>query len=269
MDTIATLNDKFSWRRCLSIGLLYKKSIIYYLSGSAAVSLLCFLLVELVNHSGGNVMATYSLTSLLVAAALYFSPIMFARRDDTVMTLLPVKASEKLVFYLLLVLVVTPAVIEGIWYGLNLIFSMINKDWDVTRMMYAYISESGTDLKSILGDENECQLKISQVIAGCIQAFALIITGLYVVLRSTLHRVVKSMSSVLGMIFFIMIMAGVTGGVIAVAKMSIDTDPTELSAMIVEEIMPYMIVMWGAMLIYGLFMTYRIYRLLATRQAKN
>lgn len=265
MDTIATLNDKFSWRRCLSIGLLYKKSIIYYLSGSAAVSLLCVLLLELVNHSGGNVMATYSLTSLLVAAAFYFSPIMFARRDDTIMTLLPVKTSEKLVFYLLLVLVVTPAVIESIWYGLNLIFSMINKDWDLTKVVSAYLSDSGTNL----GDENECQLKISQVIAGCIQAFALIITGLYVVLRSTLHRVVKSMSSVLGMIFFILIMAGVTGGVIAVAKMSIDTDPTELSAIIVEEMMPYMIVMWGAMLIYGLFMTYRIYRLLATRQAKN
>ncbi len=266
MDTIATLNDKFSWRRCLSIGLLYKKSIIYYLSGSAAVSLLCVLLVELVNHSGGNVMATtYSLTSLLVAAAFYFSPIMFARRDDTIMTLLPVKTSEKLVFYLLLVLVVTPAVIESIWYGLNLIFSMINKDWDLTKVVSAYLSDSGTNL----GDENECQLKISQVIAGCIQAFALIITGLYVVLRSTLHRVVKSMSSVLGMIFFILIMAGVTGGVIAVAKMSIDTDPTELSAIIVEEMMPYMIVMWGAMLIYGLFMTYRIYRLLATRQAEN
>ncbi len=265
MDTIATLNDKFSWRRCLSIGLLYKKSIIYYLSGSAAVSLLCVLLVELVNHSGGNVIATYSLTSLLVAAAFYFSPIMFARRDDTIMTLLPVKTSEKLVFYLLLVLVVTPAVIESIWYGLNLIFSMINKDWDLTKVVSAYLSDSGTNL----GDENECQLKISQVIAGCIQAFALIITGLYVVLRSTLHRVVKSMSSVLGMIFFILIMAGVTGGVIAVAKMSIDTDPTELSAIIVEEMMPYMIVMWGAMLIYGLFMTYRIYRLLATRQAKN
>lgn len=265
MDTIATLNDKFSWRRCLSIGLLYKKSIIYYLSGSAAVSLLCVLLVELVNHSGGNVMATYSLTSLLVAAAFYFSPIMFARRDDTIMTLLPVKTSEKLVFYLLLVLVVTPAVIESIWYGLNLIFSMINKDWDLTKVVSAYLSDSGTNL----GDENECQLKISQVIAGCIQAFALIITGLYVVLRSTLHRVVKSMSSVLGMIFFILIMAGVTGGVIAVAKMSIDTDPTELSAIIVEEMMPYMIVMWGAMLIYGLFMTYRIYRLLATHQAKN
>jgi hypothetical protein len=231
MDTIATLNDKFSWRRCLSIGLLYKKSIIYYLSGSAAVSLLCVLLVELVNHSGGNVMATYSLTSLLVAAAFYFSPIMFARRDDTIMTLLPVKTSEKLVFYLLLVLVVTPAVIESIWYGLNLIFSMINKDWDLTKVVSAYLSDSGTNL----GDENECQLKISQVIAGCIQAFALIITGLYVVLRSTLHRVVKSMSSVLGMIFFILIMAGVTGGVIAVAKMSIDTDPTELSAIIVEE----------------------------------
>ena len=238
MDTIATLNDKFSWRRCLSIGLLYKKSIIYYLSGSAAVSLLCVLLVELVNHSGGNVMATYSLTSLLVAAAFYFSPIMFARRDDTIMTLLPVKTSEKLVFYLLLVLVVTPAVIESIWYGLNLIFSMINKDWDLTKVVSAYLSDSGTNL----GDENECQLKISQVIAGCIQAFALIITGLYVVLRSTLHRVVKSMSSVLGMIFFILIMAGVTGGVIAVAKMSIDTDPTELSAIIVEEMMPYMIV---------------------------
>ncbi len=210
-------------------------------------------------------MATYSLTSLLVAAAFYFSPIMFARRDDTIMTLLPVKTSEKLVFYLLLVLVVTPAVIESIWYGLNLIFSMINKDWDLTKVVSAYLSDSGTNL----GDENECQLKISQVIAGCIQAFALIITGLYVVLRSTLHRVVKSMSSVLGMIFFILIMAGVTGGVIAVAKMSIDTDPTELSAIIVEEMMPYMIVMWGAMLIYGLFMTYRIYRLLATRQAKN
>ncbi len=269
MDKIATLNDKFSWRRCLSIGLLYKKSIIYYLSGSAAVSLLCVLLVELVNHSGGNVMATYSLTSLLVAAAFYFSPIMFARRDDTIMTLLPVKTSEKLVFYLLLVLVVTPAVIEGIWYGLNLIFSMINKDWDLTKVVSAYLSDSGTNLKSILGDGDECQLKMSQIIGGCIQSFAVITTGLYVVLRSTLHRVVKSMSSVLGVIFFIMIMAGVAGGVIVVAKMSIDADPTELSAMIVEEMMPYMIAMWGAMLIYGLFMTYRIYRLLATRQAKN
>ncbi len=269
MDKIATLNDKFSWRRCLSIGLLYKKSIIYYLSGSAAVSLLCVLLVELVNHSGGNVMATYSLTSLLVAAAFYFSPIMFARRDDTIMTLLPVKTSEKLVFYLLLVLVVTPAVIEGIWYGLNLIFSMINKDWDLTKVVSAYLSDSGTNLKSILGDGDECQLKMSQIIGGCIQSFAVITTGLYVVLRSTLHRVVKSMSSVLGVIFFIMIMAGVAGGVIVVAKMSIDADPTELSAMIVEEMMPYMMAMWGAMLIYGLFMTYRIYRLLATRQAKN
>ena len=269
MDTIATLNDKFSWRRCLSIGLLYKKSIIYYLSGSAAVSLLCFLLVELVNHSGGNVMATYSLTGLLVAASLYFCPIMFARRDDTIMTLLPVKASEKLVFYLLLVLVVTPAVIEGIWYGLNLIFSMINKDWDLTKVTDTYLSDSVTDFKNILGDQTESYLKISQIIAGCIQAFTVIITGLYVVLRSPIHRIVKSMVSSLGVIFFIMIMAGVTGGVIAVAKMSVDADPTELSAMIIEEIMPYMIALWCAMLIYGLFMTYRIYRLLATRQAKN
>lgn len=269
MNTISALNDKFSWRRCLSIGLLYKKSLIYYLIGSATITALCFLLVEFVNHSGGNALAVYSMTNVLVAATLYFSPIAFVRRDDTLMSLLPVKTSEKFVFYLLFSLIVAPIVIEGIWYGLNFIFTLINKDWDLTDIVYAQLSSMGSEVIEILGEERKCPLKAYQILTGIAQAFAIIITGLYTVFHASYHRTIKGILAAITVIIAICLIAGITGGILAATALTSGVSPEKLTGTIMQMMMPYMILLSVLCIIYGLFIACIFYRLLATRQAKN
>lgn len=268
MDTISELNDKFSWHRCLSIGLLYKKSLIYYLIGSATITALCFLLVEFVNHAGGNALTVYSMTSVLIAASLYFSPIAFVRRDDTLMSLLPVKTSEKFVFYLLFSLIVAPIVIEGVWYGLNFIFTLINKDWDLTDIVYAQLSSMGSEVIEILGEERKCPLKAYQILTGIAQSFAIIITGLYTVFHASRHRTIKGILAAIAVLFAISLIAGITGGVLAATALTSGVEPEKLAATIMVMITPYIIIIAVMTSIYGLFMTYRFYRLLATRQTK-
>ncbi|MDE6174300.1 MAG: hypothetical protein K2F88_01905 [Duncaniella sp.] len=264
MEAISIKNDKFSWHRCLSLVLLYKKPITYYLSGSAIISFLCFMLVEFVNHTGGNAMTSYSLTSVLVAAALYFSPIVFARQDHTLLTLLPVKPAEKLVFYLLFTLCVTPIVIEGIWYGLNGLFTLINKDWDLTNIIRSYIASSGISL----AEDDKCPMGMTQIISGCIQAFAAIITSLYTVQRANHHRTIKAILSGLAVIIAIALCAGIIGFIVALSDIKDGVSPTDLPATMLDDMMPMMIVLESILFIYGLFMTYNLYRLLASRQVK-
>lgn len=268
MDTISELNDKFSWHRCLSIGLLYKKSLIYYLIGSATITALCFLLVEFVNHAGGNTLTIYSMVSVLVAAALYFSPIAFVRHDDTLMTLLPVKASEKFVFYMLFSLAVVPVVIEGLWYGLNFICTLINKDWDLTDIVSAQLANMGPDMSELMGDGKRCPIKVPQIISGIAQAFAIITTGLYTVFHASRHRTIKGILASIAVIFAISLIAGITGGVLAATALTSGVEPEKLAATIMVMITPYIIIIAVMTSIYGLFMTYRFYRLLATRQTK-
>lgn len=269
MNTISELNDKFSWHRCLNVGLLYKKSLIYYLIGSATITALCFLLVEFVNHAGGNALTVYSMTSVLIAASLYFSPIAFVRHDDTLMSLLPVKTSEKFVFYLLFSLVVAPIVIEGVWYGLNFIFTLINKDWDLTDIVYAQLSSMGSEMIEILGEEKKCPLKTYQIFMGISQSLAIIVTGLYTVFRASRHRTIKTILSSIAVIIVISLIAGITGGVLAATAITSGVTPEKLTGTIMQMMTPYMILISILCIVYGLFMVWKFYRLLATRQAKN
>ena len=92
---ISTLSDKFSWRRMFAFGMIFKNSMRVYLVVSALTSLVCYLLVQLTIYLGGNEVGIYTLLSFIVGLTLNLSPLTFARRDDTLLALIPAKAVEK------------------------------------------------------------------------------------------------------------------------------------------------------------------------------
>ncbi|WP_289870770.1 hypothetical protein [uncultured Duncaniella sp.] len=119
---ISTLSDKFSWRRMFAFGMMFKNSMRVYLLVSALTSLVCYLLVQLTIYLGGNEVGIYTLLSFIVGLTLYLSPLTFARRDDTLLALIPAKPVEKWLVYILYSLIAVPVVVEGVWYSLEFIF---------------------------------------------------------------------------------------------------------------------------------------------------
>lgn len=265
MNNISVLNDKFSWARCLSIGLLYKKSLICYLAVSAILTILGIIWVELINHSRGNAIYVLGLVGFITTAIIYCSPIVFARHDDTLMTLLPVKASEKFVFYMLFSLVAVPVVVKGSWFVINFILSLINQDFDLTNIVRSSLTAAGADINDIKMDK----MSIFKTVMNLGQTFSIIITCLYIVIRSRRNRAIKG---IIGVIAFIFISGMIAGGyAIYIAIREYSSTPSQLSTpgfqnMIVEQMMPIMLIFNIAVFIFGLFMAYKFYQLLKTRQ---
>ena len=105
------------------IGLLYKSAMGIYLLIAALTSLGCYLLIRLCMALGGNFMPVYTGLSLIVGIVFYLSPLTFARRDDTLMSLLPANPVEMWGFYIIFSILVSTCVIQGIWYGVDYLYS--------------------------------------------------------------------------------------------------------------------------------------------------
>lgn len=263
MDTISTLSDKFSWHRAAAIGRFYKKQLIWYTIGAGAISLLCYLLVQLTSQIGGNTMMVYTMTSFLVGGALYLSPLIFVKRDDTLMTLLPAKASEKFVFYMVVCLLIVPIVIQGVWYGTNFIFSCIDPDMNLIELMLSKVANEYMDVETL-----GTNMKVMSVISGISQTFAIIVTVLFSVVYFKNHRALYGILLSIAVVLFVGFASGIAGAVIVLSNTEMITklDPDELASWMMPQMMPFIWVMYGVLTVYGLFMARLIYRRLSRQQ---
>lgn len=251
---ISSLSDKFSWRRMFEFGMMFKNSMRVYMLVSALTSLVCYLLVQLAIYLGGNGLGVYTLLSFIVGVALYLSPLTFARRDDTLLALIPAKPVEKWLVYILYSLVVVPLIIEGTWYGLEFIFKIFDLGPTIQDMMWARVKiESGTGM---------IDLKHRSLIiaVSIIQCYAIIITVLYVVIKAVRNRVVKGLLSLLGILFASSLLAGIVGGVIAYFNISINPNIIDDPTTLMINIFSVFRYIYGVLAIYPIIITIMIYR---------
>lgn len=260
MENISTLSDKFSWRRMMSVGLLYKNPIKLYLIISAVISTACYLSLQWINSLGTNILPFYTLVSLIVAAALYLSPITFTKCDDTLMTLLPAKPSEKWAFYLIYVLVIVPGVLEGIWYALNFIFTLINKDYNLNCLMY---ERANFDINTIsLSD------RIFFFFLSISQSLAIIVTVLLIVLSSQRNRIIKAIVGLVGVIFLSGLLSAISGFVAAIGNL-VELDDNIKNPLVVLDLMrPAFVVLYSVFLCYAVYIVWYIYRRISRGQIK-
>lgn len=260
MENISTLSDKFSWRRMMSVGLLYKNPIKLYLIISAVISTACYLSLQWINSLGTNILPFYTLVSLIVAAALYLSPITFTKCDDTLMTLLPAKPSEKWAFYLIYVLVIVPGVLEGIWYALNFIFTLINEDYNLNCLMY---ERANFDINTLsLSD------RIFFFFLSISQSLAIIVTVLLIVLSSQRNRIIKAIVGLVGVIFLSGLLSAISGFVAAIGNL-VELDDNIKNPLVVLDLMrPAFVVLYSVFLCYAVYIVWYIYRRISRGQIK-
>lgn len=245
----------------MSIGLLFGKPIRLYLIISAILSALGYLGVQWVISLGFNPIAIYTLIGILIGALLYLSPITFARRDDSLLTQLPVKTIEKWGFYMFYALILVPGVIEGVWYLLNFIFTCINGELNLNHLMYR------------CAKLNVDAIKTSDMVfffgISIIQSGAIIVTVLYIVLFSSSHRIIKGIFGVIGVVFLSGLISAISGFIVAIRNFAeLNIEPGSDPILVMEQLRPGFFVVYGLLLIYFIFMTWYIYRRLAKGQVK-
>lgn len=259
MENISTLSDKFSWRRMMSIGLLYRNPMRLYLAVAALISALCYLGMQCVRDAGLNILGFYTTASFIVGAVLYLSPITFTRCDSTLMTLLPAKASEKWAFYLIYVLIIVPAVVQGVWYLLNFSFSLVSEDYNLTYLMYKYVK---FDCSSISSSN-----KIFFFAISIIQSIAILVTVLLIVLSSQSHRIIKAVLGLVGVIFLTGVLSAISGFVAAIKNLT-DLTPDENPFLIFDKMRPIFTFLYGIVFCYSVYISWYLYRRIARGQIK-
>lgn len=259
MEAISTLPDKFSWRRTASVGLLFKKSIRNYLILSAAVSLVCYLLVRAFSSIGGNTLTVYMIMSTPLSALFYLNPLTFSRRDDTLMTLLPAKPIEKWTFYIIYCLIIVPCVIQGVWYGADFIYSAVNS---VPTLKDSIIGYYRLQIPNI-----NCSNWLF-ILFSTIQAETMIIVVLYVTLRCQRHRVIKSLLAILGFLLFIGILSGIAGAVMAFHDVTRNMDVVD-PAMIIKTLRPLIVAIYIFVCVIAILGLWLTYRCIAKGEVKN
>ncbi len=213
--------NKFSWRRVYKFGMMYKPSIRAQLIIYAVIIVLVYLCMLLTRKMTSDLelnIGFYTLLSVVVAYLLYVGPLGFARRDDSLMTQVPAKVSEKFAFYMIYSLIVIPVFTEAIWFALNYGMGIFNSDANIECFARTFIAEEyGLDFSS--------STIALTAINTIIQSAAIIITVAYVVLRSSSHRVLKGVLTPLGLLFALGIISGIGGVIVALLEISKGTFP--------------------------------------------
>lgn len=185
MESISSLNDKFSWKRTLSIGLMYKKSIIIHLLIAVLLSTVGCMVSEITAFGESARIKLYFLAGSIVSLFIYFTPLIFARRDDTLMGLLPVKPIEKWVFYVGYTLILTPLIINAVWYSINGVYLLTGSGMTFKETML--------NLYNMYPDGAGMNFNLPFYLTlGFIQSFAWTLFILYIVIVSSRHRVLNA-----------------------------------------------------------------------------
>ncbi|MBD5353373.1 MAG: hypothetical protein HDR85_00440 [Bacteroides sp.] len=261
MKTTENQTDKFSWRRMAEIGLLYKSAMGIYLLIAALTSLGCYLLIRLCMALGGNFMPVYTGLSLIVGIVFYLSPLTFARRDDTLMSLLPAKPVEKWGFYIIFSILVSTCVIQGIWYGVDYLYSLITSETPLCKyVMNRY------DVKAALFNIDNTVLLF---LASMVQSCGMILSVLYAVLRCNRHRVVKGLLAMFGCMFLAGFISGMTGFAVAMTEIATNGALSNYPEQIVDRMIPAFKVIYLVFVVYDILMLWLSYRLIAKGEVKG
>ncbi len=260
MNDISTLSDKFSWRRMLSVGLMYKSGIRTYLLLSAAVSLVCFMIVQLTLQLGGNALGVYTIMSFIVALVLYLGPLVFARRDDTLIGLLPVKPVEKWLFYVLFSLVAAPVVVQGLWYGAEYIAKLLGLSDNITTIMLAKYN-----LKTDIFPYTD---KAFIIAISLVQSAMIMVTVLYAVLGKPSHRVTRGVLSFFAALIISGLVSGIAGAASAIMEIGKDPDLVHHPEKLVVDMMPMFSIIYSVLAVYTVVMLWLCYRRIAKEEVK-
>lgn len=260
MNDISTLSDKFSWRRMMSVGLMYKSGIRMYLLLAVAVSVVCFCIVEVAIQLGGNTLGVYTVMSSIVSLVLYLSPLVFARRDDTLMALLPAKPIEKWLFYILFSIVVVPALIQSIWYGAEFIVKVTGLSDSFSSIMLAKF-----DLKYNMFKGHD---KVYIYMSSFIQTAVITVTVLYSVLGKANHRMTRGVLSFFGALIVCAVVSGIIGMVLAIVMLVRNPGLEETPIELIQNMLPILGIIDGIFAIYVIVMLRLSYRRIAKEEVK-
>lgn len=264
MDNISTLSDKFSFKRVMAFGAMFGSSMKLYLILTFCISLCSYLCVQFCMHHTRSVLPFYTLFSSLTGMALYLSPLVFARRDDNLIAQIPAKVSEKFCCYVIFSLVIAPLVIEAGWYGTNVIFSLFGDKYDLTTYMYQLAEQS---MNTALFPSKNLFFVYS-----VIQSVATIMGVLYIVITSSTHRVIKGILALVGLIFFVGLVAAISGFVVAFREIANESFSTtnidETKTALLETLSPVFYYLYGFLIAFDIFVMYLLYRYIARQQVR-
>lgn len=262
MDTISNLNDKFSWRRSMSVGYLYADSIKIHIAICIAVALIAGLLTMTVDSDDVFHSPLYLTANTIMGIVVYLSPLAFSRRDDSLLGQLPASPLEKWIFYMLYCIIFIPVIMNGVWYGVNGILCLFGKGlsigeiYETARNMVARVSPS-------LFPSSPVYILMSLVQSICYMSFIL-----YFVLRASKHRALKAILAFIIINLAISLFFGIVGIVIGIYK-AVHAETADISVDIVSSMPP---IIYGAYVLYAIFavtMCRLSYKLLAKGQIKN
>lgn len=271
MNNSISTSDNFSLKRMLSFGWIFRNQIKLYLCISIAVALLGYVIVQLSSRLGFHDLGIYGLMNLIVSAFVYLGALTFTKRDDGIVTMIPVRPIEKWCFYILYSLVVVPCVVYGVWYGTQLIFELFGANTDVISKILNRSNLPESDLDDLEG-------AWSFIINAATGAGA-ILTVLYTVLASTRQRTSKGILSLVGFffVFYILIISVLfifgffnVMSDIATSGTNIEELGRSEIANRIEPILTPMMNWFSAIIcVYDVVIFYLIYRCVMYRQVKS
>lgn len=198
----------------------------------------------------------YSLISILVTYCMYSGGLIFSRRDDSLMTQVPAKISEKTAFQLLYSLIIVPMIVMLLWYALNFIGGLFIENGDMECAIKKVI-------KIKYGFEITASMKIATFINSACQTATVILTMLLVVIKSKKYRLMKGLLTPVIILLFLGIVSGIYGFVAAITgyeQLPLNDNHELFVDRVVNEITTIAIFVDIILTIYCIFVCYCIYR---------
>lgn len=244
--------NNFSWRRAYEFGMMFKSSIRTQLIIYAVITILVYLCMLPVRKISSDAeLGMYSILSIVFVYTMYMGPLAFARRDDSLIMQMPVKASEKFAFYIVYSLLFIPLLIEAIWYGLNYGIGLFNNEGNIDSMVRSILlTKYSININSLL----------ITLINTFLQYIAVIVTVLYIIIRSRQHRVIKGFLSPLAIIFILGFISGISGAIMAINGIITEhTDPYYISSQLITTLSYLSIIIDVLVIVYTLLICRCLY----------
>lgn len=212
METQNQNINKFSWRRVLDFGLLYKSAIAnQFIIFFVIITLAYLCLLPVRGFKTEANFAFYTMMSVLVAYCLYAGPLIFSRRDDSLLTQVPATIGEKTAFCLIYSIIVVPLFVEGVWYSFNIIGGIILDNGDIDKAIKSTVL-------SKYNFEFTPKIIAATIVNTVCQTAAIVLTVLFVVIKAKKYRFIKGLLTPLLVLLTLGIIGGIYGIVVAIAE---------------------------------------------------
>ncbi len=210
-------NDKFQWKRVGMLFSLYFPMIKWQVVGYVILSVAVAGLMAL-GQRIGHVMFPVTVSSFILGIAYYLAPISFTRRDyRQISDILPVTASEKMVFLLLYFGIGTYLMLNGPFYLLHFLFP---------DYVPSYISAVNLNLG--------CDFVLISYISGFVSAFGMVSVSLWALAISKTSRAATIFGAVVAAMVASSFIGGIVGFTYAMTHLSEFENSVEDPAMVMN-----------------------------------